>query len=663
MHKLIQLIVILLLMTQFASAQERQIKILNPDGTPATDAKAIAIMAIGISSPVVNENLELKTEAPNATAEQSPVSGLAPFAADMTTPSTPLPPRTDQRSSVKAASNNNGTISFDENPYAIVARSDQGFVFIPKEAFTDKATLRPWAKLKIDIRTIPQEIRDSATVEVVWTNCFGGRFPPGTADGLVIEPSTKKDRIEDWRIDPFVRWTHHTDITLAGRDVASFEIQVPPGEVSVRLIDTSRKIATDADPLNRSGYMAMLFSLWKTRSGSTTDVAFSASGSVKGRLVNSSQDLPDWNQQHFGQQSVVVALPTDLSTLAALSQGYLVIADRFPKFARFLNVLPHDKSEVPDPPSQDEIDQYVKYLATDEGFQMRKFPKESEAPVEEDGSFYFPALPVGEYTFLLKLPISQGEANDSRKPPIESVWLVKSDDAGHGNAAHAEVKDQEIADLGEVHVHPRERSRDGKTESIKITHVVTEDGSLRVATADDFARSATAGLPIAVPNPRMIQPSEIIGSTPDTSPTATGDTVVFEQDVVQDGRIVKQMAPQRVIPAGNAPLYQPGTSSNAVSQSQPDAAADIIEQWLKTAGKDADREELNALLQKHLESEFDANQKSRQAEIERLQQLLGKSKEWLNKRQERRDEIIKKRIEELLRQRELPTPKESSLRR
>ena len=97
MHKLIQLIVSLLLMTQFASAQERQIKILNPDGTPATDAKAIAIMAIGISSPVVNENLELKTEAPNATAEQSPVSGIAPFAADMTTPSTPLPPRTDQR--------------------------------------------------------------------------------------------------------------------------------------------------------------------------------------------------------------------------------------------------------------------------------------------------------------------------------------------------------------------------------------------------------------------------------------------------------------------------------------------------------------------------------------------------------------------------------------
>ena len=82
-----------------------------------------------------------------------------------------------------------------------------------------------------------------------------------------------------------------------------------------------------------------------------------------------------------------------------------------------------------------------------------------------------------------------------------------------------------------------------------------------------------------------------------------------------------------------------------------------------TAGKDADREELRALLQKHLESEFDANQKSRQAEIERLQQLLGKSKEWLNKRQERRDEIIKKRIEELLRQRELPTPEESSLRR
>ena len=126
---------------------------------------------------------------------------------------------------------------------------------------------------------------------------------------------------------------------------------------------------------------------------------------------------------------------------------------------------------------------------------------------------------------------------------------------------------------------------------------------------------------------------------------------------------MKRMVRQMVSPAGNAPLYQPGTSSNDLNQAQPDAAAGIIEQWLKTAGKDADREELRALLQKHLESEFDANQESRQAEIERLQQLLGKSKEWLNKRQERRDEIIKKRIDELLRQQRPAKPAESGLGR
>ena len=46
MHKIIQRIVITLLCTQLAAAQERQIQLLNPDGTPATDAKAIALTSV-----------------------------------------------------------------------------------------------------------------------------------------------------------------------------------------------------------------------------------------------------------------------------------------------------------------------------------------------------------------------------------------------------------------------------------------------------------------------------------------------------------------------------------------------------------------------------------------------------------------------------------------
>lgn len=46
---------------------------------------------------------------------------------------------------------------------------------------------------------------------------------------------------------------------------------------------------------------------------------------------------------------------------------------------------------------------------------------------------------------------------------------------------------------------------------IQVAKVVTEDGSLRVATPEDFEKAVADGITINVPNPRIIQPGEVIG--------------------------------------------------------------------------------------------------------------------------------------------------------
>lgn len=79
-----------------------------------------------------------------------------------------------------------------------------------------------------------------------------------------------------------------------------------------------------------------------------------------------------------------------------------------------------------------------------------------------------------------------------------------------------------------------------------------------------------------------------------------------------------------------------------------DGAAEIVESWLKSASQNADRSELKQLLETHLSTEFDMNQKMRRAEIDRLQQLLEQSRTWLDQRQKKREAIIQRRVQELL---------------
>ena len=603
MHKLIQITVVLLLITQLAAAQERQIKLLNPDGTPAADAKVIAINTIGAAMPMVDTNLELL-----------PID-LRGKQADGT--------------SMMKVENDNGTVSLSDDAKAIVACNDNGFVFLPADADGETAQLRPWANVKIDTSSIPETMKEKLWLRISWSNNFCGMYPGnGIIDGLGF-PTAKKHPSPDWRFDPFVSWRRNVKVS---ENTEVFK--VPPGEVSVLL--------TDIDPGKAQSGLGSNHSVFaKTTSNKTTEIAFPKFGSFRGTLVVTNKlGLPDWGQSRKTRVSVLSTTnrsPADLE----LQRRFANIET---PFVTNINGVPRVE------PSAQNWNDYAEFLSTDAGFDVRISGIRSTATeVEANGSFLVSLVPVGEYTLTRLTPSGQLISPTEEVQLVFTVEQIFQSGDEERTPLKVTVKENECLDLGNLDAaalmtsqtvtysplpDPKPRPgtivtvdqnvmRNGKTES-QIAHVITEDGSLRVATPEDFEKAAAAGIPFINSNPRIIQPGEVIGVAANTYTTPEINTLFGEKD-----------------------LHTTATPHNTS-----DAATGIIEQWLKTADKDADREQLKVLLQKHLESEFDANQKSRQAEIERLQQLLGKSKEWLDQRQQRRDEIIKKRLDELLQQQE-----------
>jgi hypothetical protein len=243
MHKLIQITVVLLLITQLAAAQERQIKLLNPDGTPAADAKVIAINTIGAAMPMVDTNLELL-----------PID-LRGKQADGT--------------SMMKVENDNGTVSLSADAKAIVACNDNGFVFLPADADGETAQLRPWANVKIDTSSIPETMKEKLWLLISWgNNLYPGN---GIIDGLGF-PTAKKHPSPDWRFDPFVSWRRNVKVS---ENTEVFK--VPPGEVSVLL--------TDIDPGKAQSGLGSNHSVFaKTTSNKTTEIAFPKFGSFRGQI-------------------------------------------------------------------------------------------------------------------------------------------------------------------------------------------------------------------------------------------------------------------------------------------------------------------------------------------------------------------------------------------
>lgn len=576
MQKFIQLIVSLLLCTQLATAQERQIKILNPDGTPATDAKAVTVL--DTPGGVVDQELKPR-QMPNV--EEQPLKELF---------------------------NEIGTVTMSDAK-AIVASNEQGFLFLPAAAFGDQAKLREWARVELDVSTIPEDKRADLRLSVMWTNSVQGSFirpeTPAKTDAFIdLDLPVSKEPNPDWRFDPMITWWHTVP-------VVNQTLRVPPGEILISL--ASKQVSDNSEVFAEMppGSFVTNVGLWRVPGGTTQKISLPDFGTVEGTISDQSM-LPDWSKS--GSETTRIVLNnTSFLTLPALLQ----------------------------PTGSN--DQYFSRLMSNEGFRERQNKSFNAMTTAVDGKFRFELVPVADYS-IAKLEKITGLPSGSRDPARFQAVPLAADDGGTAPSIQ-----------------------------VALNELTTLNGIEFRFPAPVPAQSAI-GNPFSNPSVDSTNPSDV----------PAGARIVYEERVrIIDGKEVKQMVARTVSPESPELFEGGGIMDNPTPASpfqqepsrffapddapapdpKPSAATVLIQNWLRTAKDPADQTELRKLLQDHLQEEFDANQKSRQAEIERLQQLLGKSKEWLNKRQERRDEIIKKRIEELLRQQELSKPEESSLRR
>ena len=241
MHKIIQLFVVLLLTTQLA-AQERQIQILNPDGTPATDAKVVAVMSI--PGGVVDHNLKPR-QVPKV--DKQPLAELV---------------------------NENGTvkITFDDAK-AIVASNEQGFLLLLSASdFGGKAKLREWAHVELDVSTVPEDQRADLTLNVMWTNSIQGTYVRpnmNQKNDPFIDEFNRPEKIEpklDWRFDPMITWTHSVPVT-------NQSLRVPPGEIRISLASKQPNDKAQLPSELPPGSYSATVGLWQVMSGSTQHIA------------------------------------------------------------------------------------------------------------------------------------------------------------------------------------------------------------------------------------------------------------------------------------------------------------------------------------------------------------------------------------------------------
>lgn len=135
------------LMTASSYADETQIRLLNPDGTPAINVTAIGIMIPPAKIDATAERLKPQYDPSDVPMPLEPAMLLTV---------------------------DNDFLKFYSWPQAIVASNDNGFAFIPKEAYRQEATLRPWAKLKLNVATVPEALRDRYRIVIHWSNNFVG---------------------------------------------------------------------------------------------------------------------------------------------------------------------------------------------------------------------------------------------------------------------------------------------------------------------------------------------------------------------------------------------------------------------------------------------------------------------------------------------------------
>lgn len=534
----------------------RDIQILNPDDTPATDAKVVAVLAT-----------------PGGTVDQD----LKPRQI----------PKVDKQPLTELVNDNgNVTVSTDET-MAIVASNEQGFLFLPSSAFGDKAKLRKWAHVELDVSTVPEEMRADITLNVTWINSLQGMYdhPQSiSTDVLRRRGVAHPEELEfqpDWRFDPMITWNHSVPVT-------NQSVRVPPGEVMVSL--TSKRLNDEAQLQSEllPGSCAVTVGLWQTPGGTIQHIALPEFGTVEGITKSkTTSTLPDWSKS--GNETFQFVL----------NQGWSAV-----------------RPPIPSPSGNN--DDYFSRLSSDEGFKARQDSTANARTATSDGQFQFPFVPVGTYA-IFKL--------------IEMRKLPHGIPGQLGYAA--------------IPLKP-----DGDGESLSIVVNATNTTVVNVTE-----------LPLPAPVSESF-PEMLTSASP--SPLPAGAKIAYRPTRrMVDGKEVTQMVPYLVNPKQSEPTQfygevygdddlrsersRPfGTDDAPSTVPQPDAAATLIQNWLRSTKDPSDQTELRKLLQDHLQQEFEATQASRKAEIERLQRLLLQSVEWLDKRAKNRDEIINKRIDELI---------------
>lgn len=633
--------------------QERHLQLINPDGSAAADSVAVGVIAPGV---YLNEQLAL----PSADA----------------TGNVSIPP--DGRQIVPLTAGKNGLLSIPADARAVVAQSQQGFAFVPPGALTGKAKLRPWAKLKIDTSNVPEQLRSKYQLRILWRNAFAGDIPSVVLQNMrpTVDPFGGPPAAPpDWRF-------HSYATRFQKADIVDQTITVPPGEVTIVL--TVPDFESSASP----SVLLVPLGIVRTVSNQTAEFALPTFGSAQGRLIGD-ESFPNWGRAS-DQQARIVAMPVRAADVPSPpNPGQLLAGMAGSQDFR------SDPFAAPSVAQQNKIaDAYARYFASVEGTEVRTSGIGiGVAATDEQGEFTFESLPTGEYE-LRMMPLDTTQEILTDYEAAQGLTTVGSDSP---ETLRFVIKANELAELGEVRwrfeqgVEEAVNTRDGKV-------VQSADSSLQAArhhpdNSNPFAAAAQArieaalnmpvenidfiGMPLAqvmemlsddmnIPIVFNLKEFKVRGFSMDAPITLNLPPVTLRSvlnlvlDQVASGELTFVARDEVLLITtredaaknpGTSYSQAPGMSKSLASGTAPatdDRAAEIIERWLQSAPENADRSALKQQLEMHLSAEFEANQQTRRAEIDRLQQLLEQSRTWLDQRQQQREAIIQRRVQELL---------------
>ncbi len=650
-----------LALTMFSSlcalGQERQLELINPDGSVAVDCAAIAVIAPGV---YLNEQLELPSYSASSNVSKPPSSGQI------------VPMRT----------NKSGLLSIPPEAKAVIAQNDPGFAFVPPNALSGKAKLRPWAKLKIDASPFPEKLRSKYQLRILWQNRFAGELPdevrnhtrpavaPQIGSGNVDPFGDRPVAPPDWRFNDYATLFQIVDI-------ADQTATVPPGEVTIVLDSTDSESAVSPSiPLG----------IVRTTSNQTAEFKLPEFGSAHGQLVGDAS-LPNWSQA-TDRASRIFAMPVRADDIPLLPNQDIVLANLLRSQA-----IGSDPFTSGGAAQLDKVmDAYARYLASPEGTIARtSVIGKVVVPADEHGKFTFDALPIGQYELRWLVP------DGREKSPTGYGTTSQLTAVGNGTpgALLFAIKANELTDLGSVvwRVMKADKAvvtpNDG--EVVKPNLISPPDAPNNPTISNQFALTSQTRIEAALNKPVsdiafgpthlgfvidwLSQHSftpiffnrfelEKLGLdfinaplTIDLPRVTLRSALNLVLSQVADGQLTFVIRDEAVLITTREDAAKHPNITYSDTQTIPpaatlptvdDGAAEIVERWLQSAPQNADRSELKQLLETHLSAEFDASQQSRRAEIDRLKQLLEQSISWLDQRQQQREKIIQQRVQELL---------------